>query len=196
MAGLLTVSPLQNPDEYNRIVLAGTSTSGMCLVDVTGAERPFIWDVKGAAGFQGRIITYRGWDLATPKIKFSFWESAQIDWFYSTLAPLIIHDALKLRPKPYDVYHPKLFANQIYWLVTTKLGDLIDEGAQLWTVTAETLEYRKPKPIISNTPEEVRTGKTTVLDEQDLEIQRLDAEFNRPDGSFRPLHRPFTLRRR
>lgn len=184
MAGILTVSPLENPAEYDRIVIAGV-TSG--LVEVTGAERSFDWDAKKSAGSQGTTITYRGWDLATPKLKFKFWTAAQIDAFYQSIVPAIYYDADKSEPQPYDVYHPALFANQIFWLVTKKIGDLIDEGAQLWTVTVETTEYRKATaknatatPTTANTAQNGAGTKPSVLDDQDREIQKLYEEFKKP----------------
>jgi hypothetical protein len=144
--GVLTVSPLENPTTYNEIVIAGiTFSQADGIVEVTGAERKFSWDNKQSAGSQGSTITYRGWALAEPKLKFKFWQASQINNFYSRIVPALAYDATKTDPKPFDVYHPKTFANDIFWLVTKNIGDLVDDGAQLWTVTVETLEYRQAK---------------------------------------------------
>lgn len=145
MPSVLTVSPLQNPSEYDKITIAGitTATDSHGVVEVTGADRGYSWDQKKSAGSQGQTITYRGWALAKPKIKFKFWKQEQIDAFYRDIVPPIYYDATKTAPKPWDVYHPKLLANEIIWLVTEKIGDLEQPGSQLWTVTIETLEYRQ-----------------------------------------------------
>lgn len=185
MAGVLTVSPLGDPSNYDKIVAAGITSPGVCVV--SGADRKYDWDTKKSAGSQGTTITYRGWDLAKPKVKFYLWTDALIREFYDQLVPAFSYDADKQAPKPFDVYHPKLFANQIYWLVTTSIGDLIDEGdgKQLWTVTCEFLEYRQAKAKnATTTPSTASTGpngtKPTVLDEQDKEIAKLLEEYKKP----------------
>jgi len=187
--GVLTVSPLGDPSNYDIITIAGitTTTEANGKVEVTNAERKFEWDQKKSAGSQGQTITYRGWGLAKPKIKFSFWRDEQIRAFYEQIQSAIYYDAEKEAPKPWDVYHPKTFASQIYWLVTESIGDLIDEGGQLWTITVETLEYRQAKaknatstPQQSNSNQNGKATKPTIEDEQDRQIRALSAEFRRP----------------
>ena len=189
MPGVLTVSPLENPDEYNRITLAGftTSVEQNGVIEVTGSERLFSWDQKKSAGSQGQTITYRGWGLAKPKLKFKFWTVQQILNFWTQLVPLMYYDAEKTAPKPYDAYHPKLLASEIIWLVTEKIGELEDIGNQLWSVTVETLEYRQAKAKNSTTtPEQANQNngaggtKPTVKDDQDREIEELRHLYNQP----------------
>lgn len=189
MPGVLTVSPLENPNEYNKITLAGftTNVSDHGVVVVTGSERKYSWDQKKTAGSQGQTITYRGWGLAKPKLQFKFWTVQQILNFWTQLVPLMYYDADKQAPKPYDVYHPKLLASEILWLVTEQIGELEDVGNQLWSVTVETLEYRQAKANnATTTPEQSNNNngaggtKPTVADAQDQELQRLREEFNRP----------------
>jgi hypothetical protein len=184
MPGVLTVSPLADPSNYDKIVCAGITNAGICIV--TDADRKYDWDTKKSAGSQGTTITYRGWDLAKPKVKFLLWTDAMIRQFYDEFVPALSYDADKQAPKPFDVYHPKLFASQIYWMVTTNIGELTDEGNQLWTVTCEFLEYRQATAKnATTTPATATTGpnstKPTVLDEQDKEILRLTEEFRRPN---------------
>ncbi len=189
--GILTVSPLENPADYDSITIAGiTFALANGIVEVTGAERKYPWDNKRGPGSQGSTITYRGWDLAEPKLKFKFWQKAQIDGFYSQIIPALAYDASKTDPKPYDVYHPKLFANDIFWLVTKSIGDLVDEGAQLWTVTVETLEYRQAKAqnatVTPSTSSSAGAGgsntatkpSATEALQRAIEAERL--EFNKP----------------
>lgn len=195
MAGVLTVSPLADPADYDSATIAGivvgrkaSAENLRFVVEVNDAARPYAWDKKKAAGSQGQTITYRGWDLATPKLKFKFWTDAQITGFYTQLVPAITYDAEKEAPKPYDIYHPKLLANEIIWLVTEKIGDLIDEGAQLWTVTVETTEYRQAKaknttstPNTANQNQNGKATKPTARDALDVEIDRLKNEWAKPD---------------
>jgi hypothetical protein len=193
--GVLTVGPIADPSNYNAVVIAGINTASLGATDtapamvvvVTGAERKYKWDIKSSAGSQGQTITYRGWDLAKPKLKFLLWTDAQQRAFYDQIVPVISYDAEKENPKPWDIYHPKTFASQIYWLVTDSIGDLTDEGAQLWTVTVETTEYRQAKaknatstPQQANQNQNGKATKPTVADEQDKEIEALREEFRRP----------------
>ncbi len=187
MAGILTVSPLADPSNYDRCVFADVTTGGVC--EVTGADRSYKWDTKRSAGSEGETITYRGWELAKPKIKFKFWTDEQISKFYSEVIPVLSFEADKQAPKAISVYHPKLFANQIFWLVTEKIGDLIDDGAQLWTVTIEFLEYRQAKAKnATTTPEQANTSpdgaaqqtKPSALRDLERERDRLLEEFKKP----------------
>lgn len=189
MPSVLTVSPLADANNYDIITIAGitTSTETNGLVVVTNAVRKFTWDAKKGAGSQGTTVTYRGWDLAKPKLVFKFWRDEQIRAFYDTLVPVMYYDAEKEAPKPWDVYHPKCFANQIYWLLTDEIGDLTDEGNQLWTITVETTEYRQAKaknatstPEQSNSNQNGKATKPTVESEQDAEIRRLTRQFLSP----------------
>lgn len=195
MPGVLTVSPLGNPTDYNGATIAGIKFNDKqpapmnFIVEVTGAERKFSWDVKRSAGSQGQTITYRGWDLAKPKLKFKFWTDEQITAFWQQIVPVMYYDAEKQNPKPWDIYHPKTFASMIFWLVTEQIGDLVDEGGQLWTVTVECLEYRQAKAKnATSTPEQSNNNqggngtKPTALDAQDREIQQLNNIWNQPLG--------------
>lgn len=191
MPAVLTVSPLENPNEYDVITVAGITTNVLTngLVEVTGAGRKFAWDTKKSAGSQGQTTTYRGWDLAKPKLKFKFWTSAQIDAFYQSLVPPMYYDAEKTAPQPWDVYHPKLFASQIYWLTTELIGDLTQDGAQLWSITVETLEYKRATsknatstPKESNTDQNGGETKPTVGDRLRQQIAAERALMHLPIG--------------
>lgn len=189
--GVLTVSPLSDPSNYDIITIAGITTAVDThgVVEVTGAERKFSWDEKRSAGSQGQTITYRGWGLAKPKVKFKFWRDAQIRAFYEQLQGPMYYDAQKASPKPWDVYHPKLFASQIYWLVTDSIGELTQEQAQLWTITVETLEYRQATsknatatPEQSNNNENGGQTKPTAQTKLEQEIEKEKALASLPVG--------------
>lgn len=192
MPSVLTVSPLADPSNYDTITIAGITTKVETngIVEVTDANRGFDWDVKKSAGSQGQTTTYRGWELAQPKLKFKFWTDAQITAFYQQLVTPMYYDAEKTAPKPWDVYHPKLFANQIYWLVTKKLGDLTHEGGQLWSVTVEALEFRQAKaknatstPEQSNPNQNGTDTKPTASDRLRQQIEQELELWNAPLGN-------------
>jgi len=186
--GVLTVGPIADPSNYDKATIAGIDTSKIStpaiILKVTDAARKFAWDVKKSAGSQGQTITYRGWDLAKPKIKFLLWTDAQQRAFYEQIIPALSYDAEKANPKPFDIYHPLLAANDVWWLVTESIGELVDDGGQSWSVTVETIEYRQAKAKnATSTPEQSNNnqnsgGKPTVQDKQDAEIEKLRQRFN------------------
>ena len=185
--GILTVTPLEDPDSYNRMVLGDITTPGICEL-IGGGDRPYKWDQKEAAGAQGVTTTYRGWRPSDGiRFKFKLWTVELMLAWYRDVMPVIAIDAEKQEPKPYSVYYPTLFANDIFWLVTDKIGPLTDEGKQLWTVTVDFKEYRQAKPKnVTTTPTSATStagnpaNKPTVQDAQDREIAGLLEEFKRP----------------
>jgi hypothetical protein len=185
--GILTVTPLEDPASYDRMVLGDITTPGICEL-VGGGERPYKWDQKETAGAQGVTTTYRGWRPSDGiRFKFKLWTAALIQAFFRDVYPVIAIDGEKQEPKPYSVYYPTLFANDIFWLITDKIGPLTDEGKQLWTVTVEFKEFRQAKPKnVTTTPDTATSTagnpktKPTARDQQDEEIERLRREFAKP----------------
>jgi hypothetical protein len=176
----LTSNPLQDPAAFDVIVVAGVVNPG--LVRVTGADRVFDWDVKDAPGSQGSTITYRGWKPTDSiQLRFEFWEQEQINDFYTNFVPLFYYDANKTAPKPVDVFHPILNANQINSVVTKKIGPLVLEDKQLYSCTIEVLEYRPaPKKNATTTPKasaatdpEKAAAKSPIEDALDRRIEQL-----------------------
>lgn len=143
--GVLTSNPLVTPSDFNVISVAGVSSPGS--VEITGAERPYKWDEKPTAGAQGSTITYRGWDLAKPQAKFTFWEPEQISTFFTSFLPLLQYDASKTSPKPVQCSHPAFAAADIKAVVVTKIGQLENDGNQRYSIIVEFLEYRLPPKV-------------------------------------------------
>lgn len=143
--GQLTSNPLVSPNDYDYISIAGVLSP--CPVQITNADRPYKWDEKTTAGAQGATVTYVGWDLSKPKLKFMMWKAEQISNFFTSFLPLLQYDASKTAPKPVDVYHPLLMASDVKSLYITNIGQLTHEGAQLYTLTVDTTEYRLPKKV-------------------------------------------------
>ncbi len=191
--GVLTVGPIADPASYNRIIIAGVDTSksdaGVICVLEAGGGREFVWDQKQTAGAQGFTTTYRGWKPSDGiKFRFLLWTPAQQDDFYQRIYPIIKIDAEKSEPKPVDIYHPVLFANDIFWVVTDDIGPLVDEGKQLWTVTVTFREYRQAKPKnVTTTPNNANNAaggantKPSVTDDLQREIEAARREFEKPE---------------
>ena len=199
MAGLyaLPFGPGSDPDAYNFFIASGTRSPG--IAEWGEAPREYIWDLKQASGSQGATETYRGWKVGEGiKFKIKMWTQDQLRFFYETFVPLLKYDATKQNPKPIDIQHPVLMANDIFSVVTQKIGSLTNAGAQLWTVDIEFAEYRPPaKKNATSTPNGSATAKPragsrgglpssvlgdkpTAQDAQDAEIQKLAVEFQKP----------------
>lgn len=195
MAGLYA-NPFVDPDAFDFCVIAGTKSMG--ILKWNGAVRKYVWDKKQGAGAQGATLTYRGWDLSDGiKFQFLMWKREQIDFCYSVFIPLLQYDATKANPKPVNIQHPTLMANDVFAVVTQEIGDLTPAGNMLFTLDVALSEYRPPaKKNATSTPNGSATSKPragsrggsssilgnkpTAQDAQDAEIQRLVAEFNKP----------------
>ncbi len=189
MAGIFA-NPLgagADPGAFDFCTVSGVRSMG--ILKWSGSGRKYKWDRKDGAGSQGATLTYRGWDISEGiKFQFLMWTREQIEFCYNTFIPLLEYDATKKNPKPINIQHPVLMANNIFSVVTYEIGELVSAGQQLWSVDITFSEYRPPAkknatstPNGSATPKPLSGGsKPTAQDAQDAEIQRLLTEFQKP----------------
>lgn len=182
----LTANPLINPEAFDKITMAGEVNPG--LFRLQGAERIYDWDVKDGPGSQGSVVTYRGWKPTDDLVfRFEAWTAAQIDALASYV-DRFRYDATKVSPKPVDVYHPILAANEIYSVIIKSIGPLTLEDKQLYSITIKAAEYRPPAKKNATTTPKASAGATgdkaaakpSVKDAQDVEIERLMALARQP----------------
>ncbi len=182
----LGANPLVNPTALDYVGVAGVANSGIARVlDADG--RPYDWDKKNSSGSQGATQTYRGWDLAKFKVRYEFWLAEQIDYFENVYVPVLRYDALKQAPQPVAVYHPILASRDVHAAIVTRIGPLVDLGAQLWSVTVDFEEFRPPKKKnVTTTPDkgaktDGKNGaqKPTVEDRLDARLVQLDNQWQR-----------------
>jgi hypothetical protein len=145
-----TVHPLDNPDVWSHIVVAGVSSPGICTV--SGAERKWKWEKKEAKGKSGASVTGGNKELAEPSFTLKLWRRGAVDHIadWSAFRPTLGTPDPN-NPVALDVYHPALEANEIRSVVVQEIGPLTDKGKGMWEVTVKLLEYRKPEPA-SGTP--------------------------------------------
>lgn len=190
------VNPLVAPDLWDKLQVAGVENPGLFVL-AGGGNRSYSWDVKEAQGGQGGFVTYKGWALSDGiKARFKFWTAAQIAAFYTGFMPLLQYDATKQEPKPVAVYHPALYANGITSVVVKDISPLTDEGAQLWYVEVELVEFAPPpKKNATSTPKGTSGNSgyaagneafPTVEDEQEAELRKLAEEAGIPFPGFNP----------
>lgn len=149
----------------NQFLLAGVISPG--VVEWSGADREYPWDVKDAKGSDGATATAKGKKLAEFTGKLTIWlDSDGTDhfdkWYYEFL-PVLKASAEASPPQALDIYHPELVRNDIRSVVVTKVGQLTHEGSDIWSVEIGFLEHKEPTPgggtpSGSNTSSRVNNG--------------------------------------
>lgn len=177
-------NPLREPDAFNYLVLGGeggVKNPGIFKL-LDGGGRPYKWMINDPPGMQGAFVFYRGWKLSDNiKLQFIFWLPEQIDLYYEKYDPLLSYDARKINPAPIVAYHPVLAYSGINSIFIKEKGPLKDigEGKQLWSVTHDACEYRKPPRL--NTTTEAEEPRTRAPVPQ-TRLQREIAEAARTAG--------------
>ncbi len=175
---MANANPLRDPQTFDKLYIGGEngiSNPGIFKL-LDGGGRPYKWMINDPPGMQGAIVIYRGWRLSdNMKFQFQFWTADQIDQYYREFDPLLSYDALKFNPKPIVVFHPILNYSQINSVFIKEKGPLKDLGGQLWSVTHDVCEYRKPPKInVTSEAEEPNPRRPTVEDILDEEFAALE----------------------
>lgn len=163
----MALSPLRNPEEWDRIEIAGVASPGIC--DVGKCKRHNVWDVKRGKGVQGATTTYQGIEPATFEVTFTLWRDPQVtspndpDDFqeWEDFVPLLKYDPSKKTIQPVDIYHPSLIPIGIIRVLTEDVGNIVavkPKGSGEYEVEVRFLEYLPPPPVdVSSTPAGSRT---------------------------------------
>ncbi len=185
----MALNPFLNPQAEDFVTIAGVSSPGVIPPGgISGAKRTYKYDVKTGKGTAGSTTTFVGKPPSPFTIKFVFWEEAQFDAWIAFL-PLLKYDPTKKgkAAQAYDVFHPVLAELDIKSVVTTDIAGREHDGAGLYTVAVEFLEYAQAsKASVVSTPKgsksapAERTG-TTVAGEPpgekpDDELKKLQKE--------------------
>jgi hypothetical protein len=141
-------NPLDNPDLFDSIVLAGVQSPGK--VTLSGHDRKVTWDVKSGPGLQGATTTIK----EIPPIEFtaSFYlvkDDAQgIDDFAAWEPFLaVVNSSLSgTKPKALEIYHPDLALNEITSVCKAQVGGAVHDGKGGITYVIKFQEYKPPKP--------------------------------------------------
>ncbi len=171
-------NPVSDWDKYNYLVI-GTGQNQIRNPGVfkllDGGGRAYKWLINDPPGMQGAYMYYRGWKLSDNiKLQFLFWEAVQVDLYYKFYDPLLSYDARKFEPDPLIVYHPILAYSQIDKIIIKEKGPLRDLGGQLWSVTHDACEWRKPPKLnVTTEPDEPQNRPPQVLNPLDARKQEL-----------------------
>ena len=143
------ISPLEQPDLYEKIVLGGDRESPG-VVTLNGHDRNSDWDVKAAKGQTGASSSLNGETIGRFEATFTLVEDYYTgvndfnDWeeFSRYL------NTLKSGPKPIavSVYHPDLALNGFGEVTIESIGGVLRQSNGTGIVKVKFIEYKPPKP--------------------------------------------------
>lgn len=171
-------NPIDNPDDFDAIVLAGTRSPG--VVSLSGHERGQGWDVQEAKGQTGASTKRNGEKIAqfTAKFRLAYDPTAGIDDLadWDAFQAVIESSTAGAAPIALDIYHPDLARNGITAVTNGGVGGVEHDGKGGATVTVKFLEYRPPKAKAS-TGASGSKSKTNKADPNDpIEQARKELE--------------------
>lgn len=186
--GSANLDPINNPQAWDTITVAGVSSPGVCQLGEF--KRAHEWDIKRGKGSDGATITFTGRPPAKGSFKLLFWTANHFT-LWKQFVPLLKYDPTKKAPQPVDIYHPALDDLNITSVVAESIGTIQHEGNQLYSVTVELLEYfpAPAKSAVSTPTSSTTTNSTTatpgkspdpVADAQQKQIAALLTEASKP----------------
>lgn len=164
-------NPIDNPDLYEVVVLAGKQAPG--LAEVVGASTPRGWDERKGQGLSGSTLAQVGDGLPDFTINVYLWLPPHFQ-AWDAWKSLIARGARGSRYSPMDVYYPDLAELGISRCVILdwKQREMVDErGLHKYAIPCK--EWRKPLPVY-NVP-----AGSTANGSQYKQTDPFDDEFNR-----------------
>lgn len=163
---MIGVNPIVTPEAYNYAKLGGVRTPGVIPKGgVSGFKRSTEWEVKKGKGATGATVTDAGDSLVEGSIKMLLWRADDPDDFADWDAFREMLRAARKKGTALDIEHPDINDLECNSVVIKNIGQRVDEGKGLSSVTIEVIEYRKAKPqggTPAGSEAGVRTGTTTV----------------------------------
>ena len=144
MSALGAQNPLDNPQVWDVVTISGIVCPG--IIEMGEWKRAHDWDIKKGKGTVGGTVTFVQKPPAEGSIKFLLWTAEQFQAWDSFL-PLLKYDPTKSTVSAVDIYHPGLDAIDIATVVTVKIGNIIHEGKQLYSISVDFLEYFPPPNV-------------------------------------------------
>ena len=140
-------SPIDNPELYDRLTLAGVKSPG--IVTLAGHDRKINWDVKEGNAQSGGTTTLKGIPPIAFTATFSLVidpsqgldENAEWDEFQKVIDATVAGPT----PKAVDIYHPDLARNGIKSVCKATVGGMKHDGKGGQSVVVTFQEYKPPK---------------------------------------------------
>lgn len=178
----------------NYVVVAGVQSPGRA--DISGASRPYEWEIQQGYGLGGARTIYKGPGIAKPTLTVALWEPEHFvawDAFEALLKP-----PTSTKPFAIGMAHPKLSAAKIAAVQVEDVGVPERQDNGIWLVIVKLVEYRPPLPALvtprgsvpageKGTPVTPKSAEDHVLDQitEDIAKQkaRSDAAAAKAFGS-------------
>lgn len=141
------INPLDFPDVYNAIILAGKRSPG--VVTISGHDRKVGWDIKKGQGQSGASMTLTSEDPV--EFTCSFYlvrdDTQGIDDLsaWPEFQGLIESTVSGPTPKALDIYHPDLISQRISSVVKGTIMGVVHDGKGGQTIAVKFVEYKPPK---------------------------------------------------
>lgn len=164
-------NPLDNPELYDVVVVAGRAAPG--LAEVTGAGTPRGWDERKGLGLSGATLAQVGDGLPKFAINIYLWLPSHFT-AWDAWKPLVARQARGTRYPVQDVYYPDLAELGISRMVVLDLKqrEAVDDKG-LYRYVIECQEWRKPLPVYSTPTGSKSSTQYARSDAADEEIGRL-----------------------
>ena len=174
-------SPWRDPKAYDRIEIAGRLWPG--IVEVSGAEQLFKWQVNDAKATDGATTVFQGRDIAKPKIIFILWEGtddqggyvdyfAEWEKFRPVLESSIPPSGSKKDPVALAVKKNVIFEHaHIKAISIEKIGDLKPDGQGGATVEVDYIVFNPPKKASGGMPKAATEKAVGAKPKTEVELQ-------------------------
>ena len=169
------VSPFDDPDAWDVIILADQQSPG--IADVAGAGSPRTWDERKGQGMSGATLVYTGDGLAEFPVVLYFRTKQDItDW--NAWKPIVAKTPRGVQPKALDIYHPGLADIGIKSVVVLDVSMMEkdgDTGGQ--KVTIKFKSQQKPVPSSGKADSSYsKPGAPTAQDANQQQIVQLQKQ--------------------
>lgn len=165
------MNPIDNPDAYDVITLAGQVSPG--IAEVSSAKRQYEWDIKKPKGSSGGSMTFQGEALSAFKVKFKLWLPEHFAAWAGFRLLLEKSPAAK-EPTALTIQHPDLDELGIRDVTVLEIGGRVHEGKGLHSYIVDFSKYAEAKKA-GGTPKGSKAAgaQGSTQDAADAEIQRL-----------------------
>lgn len=180
-------NPIENPTIYDKIVLGGITSPGLCEI-TSGGDREMTVNIQGQPGFMGKVAVYTGEELMEITYRFTMWTKKSFDKWKDVFLPML-NRARKAKPRPevLTLEDARLQGLGINAVTVKGISKQITLGPGKFAYEVKLLEWRKPVPIPRLPPNAAVQGQVkSELDKAneakaiaDADLAKAEAGFNR-----------------
>jgi hypothetical protein len=158
------IDPIQNPQSWDVIVLAGVTSPGI-IAEMSGFDRVNGWQIKKGKGSDGGTLTYVQRPPAEGHIKFVLSTAADFQ-AWASFRPLFLYNPAKnaaASEQAVSIWHPALADLSISSVVTKKISPIRHMGKGKYEVTVDLIEFAPPPASnVVNTPTTTNDNSTIL----------------------------------